>query len=177
MSNHKKYIEDTKHERELAIKEIQKAREVITKNERIIIDKRKLITAYNTILENLGVDVSKTLEETQETNVKPNDNNAYDHTISWANKWQYALGEIKTLSTTKEVAHTNSLEGFWSLLKRGVIGTFHVVSPQHLQKYCDEFAYRYNHRNSTTDERFNDTIKRFDSAQITYAKLTDSKKK
>ncbi|HYG15914.1 MAG TPA: IS1595 family transposase [Bacteroidia bacterium] len=44
------------------------------------------------------------------------------------------------------IVHTNSIEGFWSLLKRGIIGTFHQVSPQHLQRYCDEFSYRYNRR-------------------------------
>lgn len=74
------------------------------------------------------------------------------------------------------IAHTNSIEGFWSLLKRGVVGTFHFVSPQHLQRYCDEFAYRYNAKDKTTDERFGDTISRFDSARITYKQLTQNKK-
>lgn len=70
------------------------------------------------------------------------------------------------------IAHTNGIEGFWSLLKRGVVGTFHYVSPQHLQAYCDEFAYRYNAKNSTVCEKFNDTVKRFDTARITYVGLT-----
>lgn len=42
--------------------------------------------------------------------------------------------------------HTNTIEGFWSQLKRSINGTHHSVSPQHLQKYVDEFAFRYNHR-------------------------------
>ena len=42
--------------------------------------------------------------------------------------------------------HTNSVEGFWSQLKRSVNGTFHHVSRQHLQGYVDEFAFRYNRR-------------------------------
>lgn len=42
--------------------------------------------------------------------------------------------------------HTNGIENFWSLLKRGIIGIFHQVSPQHLQNYCDEFAARNNTR-------------------------------
>lgn len=50
--------------------------------------------------------------------------------------------------------HTNGIENFWSLLKRGIIGIFHQVSPQHLQRYCDEFASRYNSRKITDDERF-----------------------
>lgn len=50
--------------------------------------------------------------------------------------------------------HTNGIEGFWSLLKRGIIGIFHQVSPQHLQRYCDEFAARYNSRGLKDAERF-----------------------
>lgn len=43
-------------------------------------------------------------------------------------------------------AHTNTVEGYFSILKRGIIGTFHHVSPHHLQRYCTEFDFRYNHR-------------------------------
>jgi len=44
--------------------------------------------------------------------------------------------------------HTNSIDGFWSQLKRSIHGTFHHVSGKHLQKYVNEFAYRYNRRKS-----------------------------
>lgn len=43
-------------------------------------------------------------------------------------------------------AHTNTVEGYFSIFKRGIIGTFHHVSPQHLQRYATEFDFRYNHR-------------------------------
>lgn len=46
--------------------------------------------------------------------------------------------------------HTNSIEGFWSQLKRSIHGTYHSVSRKHLQKYVNEFAYRYNRRKSET---------------------------
>jgi transposase-like protein len=42
--------------------------------------------------------------------------------------------------------HTNTIEGFWSLLKRGIGGVYHSVSTKYLQSYCDEYAFRYNHR-------------------------------
>jgi transposase-like protein len=42
--------------------------------------------------------------------------------------------------------HTNSVEGFWSQLKRSIDGTYHHVTPQHLQEYADEYSFRYNHR-------------------------------
>ena len=46
--------------------------------------------------------------------------------------------------------HTNNIEGFWSLVKRGISGVYHSVSPQYLQSYVNEYAFRYNHRNADT---------------------------
>lgn len=43
-------------------------------------------------------------------------------------------------------AHTNTIEGFWSVLKRGINGVYHAVSEKYLQSYIDEYAFRYNHR-------------------------------
>lgn len=43
--------------------------------------------------------------------------------------------------------HVNTVEGFWSLLKRGISGVYHQVSSKHLQGYLDEYSFRYNHRN------------------------------
>jgi len=42
--------------------------------------------------------------------------------------------------------HMSIIEGFWSLLKRGIGGVYHSVSAKHLQGYLDEYAFRYNHR-------------------------------
>lgn len=47
-------------------------------------------------------------------------------------------------------AHTNTLEGFWSLLKRGINGVYHSVSARHLPAYIDEYAYRYSRRKDST---------------------------
>ncbi len=44
------------------------------------------------------------------------------------------------------VVHTNTIEGFWSQLKRSVDGTYHCISAKYLQLYLNEFVYRYNHR-------------------------------
>jgi len=54
--------------------------------------------------------------------------------------------------------HTNTIEGFWALLKRGLFGQFHSVSRKHLQRYVDEFCYRYNLRNANPFAAFNRTI-------------------
>lgn len=50
--------------------------------------------------------------------------------------------------------HTNSAESFFALLKRGVMGTFHHVSKQHLNRYLDEFTFRWNTRKISDGERF-----------------------
>jgi len=66
--------------------------------------------------------------------------------------------------------HTNGIENFWSLLKRGIIGIFHQVSPQHLQRYCDEFAARYNTRKIKDNERFEHFIQQSEG-RLKYAEL------
>lgn len=47
-------------------------------------------------------------------------------------------------------AHTNTIEGFWSLVKRGISGVYHNVSEKYLQAYFDEYGFRYNHRMDVT---------------------------
>jgi transposase-like protein len=42
--------------------------------------------------------------------------------------------------------HTNNIEGFWSILKGGIVGVYKAVGKKHLQHYVDEYAFRYNHR-------------------------------
>ncbi len=42
--------------------------------------------------------------------------------------------------------HTQTIEGFWSLVKRGIKGVYHSVSAKWLQSYLDDYAWRYNHR-------------------------------
>ncbi len=51
--------------------------------------------------------------------------------------------------------HTNSIENFWSCLKRTIYGTYHWASEKHLQRYVDESAFRYNTRKCAEGERFN----------------------
>ena len=67
--------------------------------------------------------------------------------------------------------HTNSIEGFWSLLKRGIFGIYHSVSTKHLQRYTTEFEYRYNTRHINDRERFSSTLTRL-NGKLTYKQLT-----
>ena len=67
---------------------------------------------------------------------------AIDHTRS------YAIGDL----------HTNTIENAFSLLKRGIYGTFHKVSIKHLGRYCNEFSYRFNRRGEQL-QMFDGTLK------------------
>jgi transposase-like protein len=61
----------------------------------------------------------------------------FKHTKVNHGRGQYVIGD----------AHTNSIENFWSLLKRGIIGQYHHVTDRHLNAYINEFCFRYNKRN------------------------------
>ena len=68
------------------------------------------------------------------------------------------------------IAHTNTIEGFWSHLKRSVTGIYHYISPKHTQRYCNASAFRYNTRELTGYERFNLAISNCDG-RLTYKEL------
>lgn len=58
--------------------------------------------------------------------------------------------------------HINGMENYWSLLKRGIYGIYHQVSRKHLQRYCDEFSFRFNSRKMAESERFELTLCRLE---------------
>ena len=73
--------------------------------------------------------------------------------------------------------HTNSLENFWSLLKRGISGTYVSVEPFHLFRYLDEEEFRFNNRgtreNPITDgDRFDMAVKQIVGKRLTFDQLT-----
>ncbi len=69
--------------------------------------------------------------------------------------------------------HTNGLENFWSLLKRGIGGTYVSVEPFHLFRYLDEQTFRYNNRKNMTDaDRFALALSQVAGKRLTYAEVT-----
>lgn len=64
--------------------------------------------------------------------------------------------------------HTNTVEGYFSLLKRGLIGTYHHCSAKHLQRYVSEFDFRYNLRKTTDVERADEALKGIAGKRLTY---------
>jgi transposase-like protein len=72
--------------------------------------------------------------------------------------------------------HTNTIEGFWTSLKRSYIGVYHYMSPKHLQRYVDEMSFRYNTVNSTDCFRFEQAIGKAENGRITYKQLVGDAK-
>jgi len=85
----------------------------------------------------------------------------YDHKFVRHSEGEYVTNGV----------HVNGIENFWSQLKRGIIGVYHHVSPEHLGRYCDEFAYRYNSRKIKDVERFNQVLQNSDG-RLTWNRLT-----
>jgi transposase-like protein len=81
---------------------------------------------------------------------------AVDHAV------EYVRGEV----------HTNGLENFWSLLKRGINGTYISVEPFHLFRYLDEQVFRYNHRKMNDGERFDLAVRAAIGKRLTWNQLT-----
>lgn len=95
------------------------------------------------------VDTSNSALVTDEYTGYTNMDKVLPHAVIKHSDW-YVDGDI----------HTNTIEGFWALLKRGMFGQFHSVSRRRLQRYVDEFCYRYNLRDEDPDDMFDLTIER-----------------
>jgi transposase-like protein len=67
--------------------------------------------------------------------------------------------------------HTNNIEGFWSVFKRTLKGTYVAPRPEHLQRYVEEQVYRFNRRNEEDGTRFAKAVKKADGKRITYKAL------
>ena len=75
---------------------------------------------------------------------------------------EYVRGEV----------HTNGLENFWSLVKRGLKGAYISVEPFHLFRYLDEQVFRYNNRKMNDGERFNMVVREIVGKRLTWDQLT-----
>lgn len=74
----------------------------------------------------------------------------------------------KEYVSTGGFKHSNTVENFFSIFKRGVIGTYHHMSQAHLGRYCAEFDFRYNHRKATDAERADKALQGIIGKRLTY---------
>jgi len=80
---------------------------------------------------------------------------------------EYARGSV----------HTNTMENFWSLVKRQLHGTYISVEPYHLFRYLDEQSFRYNGRKLTDSERFAFVCGQIAGRRLTWKRLTGKEAK
>ena len=85
----------------------------------------------------------------------------YDH-----ESVRHSVGEY-----VRDMAHTNGIESFWAMLKRAHKGTFHKISPKHLNRYVQEFAGKHNVRESGTLAQMSDTVARLVGRNLLYRDL------
>ena len=91
---------------------------------------------------------------------------AYSGLPYWHEAVKHSAGEY-----VRGEAHTNGIESFWSMLKRAHKGTFHKMSPKHLNRYVQEFAGRHNIRESDTLSQMRDTVARLAGRNLFYRDL------
>ncbi len=92
---------------------------------------------------------------------------------SWEMPDDYFHQTVNHLETyVRGNVHTQGIENFWSLLKRGIGGTYISVEPFHLFRYVDEQAFRFNNRKATDAERFEMGMAQIVGRRITYKQLT-----
>lgn len=95
----------------------------------------------NTSHETIDAFVRETVS-TKVSLLSTDDFSAYNHLTQFKRSTvKHGRGEY-----VNGAVHTNTIEGFWSLVKRGIVGTYHKVSKKYLQLYVNEFEFRYNNR-------------------------------
>lgn len=78
--------------------------------------------------------------------------------------FEYARGDV----------HTNTIEGFFGMLRRGLDGIYHSVSRKHLHRYLSEFEFRYNHREESDGERARQAIRAANGKRLLYKEVIGS---
>jgi transposase-like protein len=89
--------------------------------------------------------------------------------------WRYVHDVVNHMETyVNGRVHTNGLENFWSLLKRGLRGTYVAVEPYHLERYVDEQVFRFNNRQKPMNDytRFEKALSQVARKRLTYSELT-----
>ena len=81
-------------------------------------------------------------------------------TPGWARDFEHEAVNHSVGEYVRDMAHTNGMESFWIMLKRAHKGTFHKISPKHLERYVDEFAGKHNIRNLGTIAQMRDAVAR-----------------
>jgi transposase-like protein len=90
----------------------------------------------------------------------------YQHKAVHHSEREYVRGKV----------HINTIENFWSLFKRTLIGTYIQIRRPHIERYLDEQAFRYNTKKDSESERFVKAVKQIFGRRLTYVQLTGKKR-
>jgi transposase-like protein len=118
---------------------------------------------------------NKTIQPFVKENIeKGSEIHSDEHAHQWKMPEDYTHNVVNHLDTyVQGNVHTNGIENFWSLLKRGIGGTYISVEPFHLFRYVDEQAFRYNNRGPMNDwMRFRYAMRKIVGKRLTYKELT-----
>ena len=116
---------------------------------------------------------SETLQEFVRDSVKPGATLYTDDALAYNGMKEYDHESVKhsVAEYVRGMVHTNGIESFWSMLKRAHKGTFHKLSPKHLDRYVREFAGRHNVRELGTLAQMRDTVARLVGRNLLYRDL------
>jgi transposase-like protein len=125
----------------------------------VVVDNRRRSELHKQVRENVEAGAALYSDELKSYDGLSVD---YDHAVI-NHAVEYVNGNV----------HTNGMENFWSLLKRGLRGTYVSVEPFHLFRYIDEQAFRYNNRKNMSDaDRFDLAVSQIVGKRLTYAEVT-----
>ena len=123
----------------------------------------------------IGGTDARTLQSAIRTHVKSGSTLCTDEHSSYRGMSEHAHKVVNHSAKqfVDGMAHTNSIESVWALLKRGFYGTYHQFSEKHLQRYVDEFAFRLNEGNckNHTLDRVDALIRKSTGVRVSYAAL------
>lgn len=81
----------------------------------------------------------------------------------------------KNREFVRDNVYTNTIEGFWGYMRRGIFGIYHYTSKKHLQRYVDEYVFKYNTRNHSDNIRFNSLLCNTNKYRIRYKELINER--
>lgn len=121
-----------------------------------VIERTDKATLQGFVVENTTPDTTVYTDEAVAYSGLPREHQAVGH----------GVGEF-----VREQAHTNGLESFWSMMKRGYTGTYHHMSPKHLHRYVDEFSGRHNARPQDTIDQMGRIAQNMEDKRLRYSDL------
>lgn len=139
------------------------------------IEKEKVIISPSKVICQVVSDThQKSVEPVVTTYVKKG---AVIYTDEWSaynnlgNRYEHSIVNHSVKEYVKGMTHTNGIEGFWSILKRGYIWIYHTMSKQQLHKYCVEFSFRCNNKERRGLEKFESAIRQVSCTRLKYNTL------